>query len=815
MARSKLRPLTGRRSKVSLKNKTIMIQMVLLQIMTYAAVAWGYVSKTMKKRLQAQQNMALREAVDAPWYVPNRVLYDELRQVPVVIQMKERARKFFEKNERHRNVLIRDALDYDPRTIRQYSDGGEYCTKSNYGHTGSATHVDIQARQLQRDRRDLDEVRKVINVEEKSMEEIFHEEEPVDDSDLDRDYHPDKSSSMREAESDEGDLGNHQIKRSRKRVRNESSWIRNNARKFRNSGGEFIGHRKLLKPARAAQDLADHHCRYQCNSFSNEDRQQIFEDYWNLSSWNLQTAFLTACMETRAPLKRKLGVEPRKQASVQIKLVGKRVCKLFLLKTLNISQKRYDNVLKKRNRTGVAPTDQRGRHTPANKISDNDIAIIKGHIKSFPKYSSHYSRVKNPHTKYLSGELSIHKMYNLYLQYCQENNIQNPVKESFYRFIFTTQFNLRFKRPHTDTCTICDILENKINNDNNPEVVNDSKIQKEIHLRKAEQARSAKNDVKKLGKDNPNTVNAICFDLEKTLPTPVLTCSKVFYLRQLWTYNFAIHNLANDQASMFMWHEGEASRGSQEIGSCLLRYVQQLPNSVEHIIAFSDNAGGQNKNNNIIKFWRHIVQTTSICRIDHKFLISGHSYMECDQDFGLIEKSKKKNQYVFVPDDWSKIVAQASRKFTVVRMRNEDFLSVEQMKKEIKDSIPGIRNIQWFRLEKDKPNILQYKNTLNEEMDFVHFDLRKQKKGRPNTQFDLTLLYPEPPSIKTAKYENLQQLLQFIPPIYHNFYSSLRHRGSVASATNENREVDANVSQRDICVENSADVSAEWESDDD
>ncbi|CAH1967412.1 unnamed protein product [Acanthoscelides obtectus] len=119
MARSRLRPLTGRRSKVSLKNKTIMIQMVLLQIMTYAAVAWGYVSKTMKKRLQAQQ---LREAVDAPWYVPNRVLYDELRQVPVVIQMRERVRKFFEKNERHRNVLIKDALDYDPRTIRRNLD---------------------------------------------------------------------------------------------------------------------------------------------------------------------------------------------------------------------------------------------------------------------------------------------------------------------------------------------------------------------------------------------------------------------------------------------------------------------------------------------------------------------------------------------------------------------------------------------------------------------------------------------------------------------------------------------------------------------
>ncbi|CAH2017534.1 unnamed protein product [Acanthoscelides obtectus] len=44
-----------------------MIQMVLLPIMTYAAVAWGYVSKTLNKRLQAQQNIALRETVDAPW----------------------------------------------------------------------------------------------------------------------------------------------------------------------------------------------------------------------------------------------------------------------------------------------------------------------------------------------------------------------------------------------------------------------------------------------------------------------------------------------------------------------------------------------------------------------------------------------------------------------------------------------------------------------------------------------------------------------------------------------------------------------------
>jgi hypothetical protein len=118
----------------------------------------------------------------------------------------------------------------------------------------------------------------------------------------------------------------------------------------------------------------------------------------------------------------------------------------------------------------------------------------------------------------------------------------------------------------------------------------------EDHLQQAEAAQTAKNKAKGWAKELPDTTKAICFDFQKTLPTPVLTYSKVYYLRQLWTYSFCIHDLASGQANMYIWHEGEASHGSQEIGSCLLRYVQELPQSVKHNEAFSDNAGGQNKN---------------------------------------------------------------------------------------------------------------------------------------------------------------------------------------------------------------------------
>lgn len=57
-------------------------------------------------------------------------------------------------------------------------------------------------------------------------------------------------------------------------------------------------------------------------------------------------------------------------------------------------------------------------------------------------------------------------------------------------------------------------------------------IQKELHLRTAESAReqvtAAVEEVK-----NDDSHVAICFDLQKILPSPVLTCSKVYYSRQL------------------------------------------------------------------------------------------------------------------------------------------------------------------------------------------------------------------------------------------------------------------------------------------
>lgn len=95
-----------------------------------------------------------------------------------------------------------------------------------------------------------------------------------------------------------------------------------------------------------------------------------------------------------------------------------RVCKTAFLRTHAVTNGRLSHVLKAyADNSGSPHSDLRGRHTPVNKTTD-DVAFVKDHIQSFPKYRSHYSRATNPIRQYLHPDLSITKMYLLYKDVC-------------------------------------------------------------------------------------------------------------------------------------------------------------------------------------------------------------------------------------------------------------------------------------------------------------------------------------------------------------------------------------------------------------
>lgn len=166
----------------------------------------------------------------------------------------------------------------------------------------------------------------------------------------------------------------------------------------------------------------------------------------------------------------------------------------------------------------------------------------------------------------------------------------DPVSRFVFRQIFRTNFNLSFHPPITDSCKVCDSLEQKIKFDVDEDELTNLKTRKELHLRKAEAARSGMKKDAELGTNPDNDVAVIAFDLISTLPTLHLSTSVCYYKRQLWTYCLGIHNLSSNTAHMYVWNESQASRGPQEIGTCLMHYMKNF-GSTSNLIMYSDQCG--------------------------------------------------------------------------------------------------------------------------------------------------------------------------------------------------------------------------------
>ncbi|KAJ4430546.1 hypothetical protein ANN_19134 [Periplaneta americana] len=247
-----------------------------------------------------------------------------------------------------------------------------------------------------------------------------------------------------------------------------------------------------------------------------------------------------------------------------------------------VNDRRLSRALKNY-REGKPPgEDLRGRKP--RKIDPAKIAFIEQHINSFPVCESHYTRNDNVNRKYLSLLLNIRRMYDLYKEACLKGN-REFVKESCYRHIFNTQFNLHLQKPRKYTCKNCDSYKIK-KMDTNLTVEEKAALETtyELHLRKAERAR----ECVKRDSSNPNTeMYVISMDLQKALPFPILTISDAYYKRNLYVYNFGINDMKIKAGYFYYWDEAIAARGSLEIASSLLIHFKKVLSSkpaIKHIV---------------------------------------------------------------------------------------------------------------------------------------------------------------------------------------------------------------------------------------
>jgi hypothetical protein len=75
--------LIGRNSKLSLDNKILLYKTIIKPIWVYGVEIWGCASKTNISIIQRSQSKILRMITNAPWYVSNITLHEDLK-VPIV-----------------------------------------------------------------------------------------------------------------------------------------------------------------------------------------------------------------------------------------------------------------------------------------------------------------------------------------------------------------------------------------------------------------------------------------------------------------------------------------------------------------------------------------------------------------------------------------------------------------------------------------------------------------------------------------------------------------------------------------------------------
>jgi len=170
------------------------------------------------------------------------------------------------------------------------------------------------------------------------------------------------------------------------------------------------------------------------------------------------------------------------------------------------------------------------------------------------------------------------------------------------------------------------------------------------------------------------------FDLEKILQIPQSEVSSFYYKRKLATYNFTIYDIGKKEGYCFMWDESGGKRGSNEISTCILKFMKiKKENGIKELSFYFDNCAGQNRNRFIYSMWEYATYSLKV-NIMHKFLEKGHAENEGDSMHATIE-CVKKNKAIYVSVQWVTLVrcAKVKKPYIFFEMCNQDFFDFKPL----------------------------------------------------------------------------------------------------------------------------------------
>lgn len=590
------------------------------------------------------------------------------------------------------------------------------------------------------------------------------------------------------------------------RKRRPRIWKRNIAKACRNSGQQYIGHRGDVKPMKHVQPNPCRKCQHQCSQWTEEERQQQFDSYWKLDhqqkrDWIVSHAEVKFPSRTKGDTRRQFTINYFMELGENGTKVP--VCSQFFLATLNIGRRLVHYTLQNKLMGGTAKPDRRGTHRPANKTTNEMEEEVIIFISTLPAVPSHYCRSQSTR-KYLPVDFrNLSFVYRLYSKNRNEKK-EKSVSEAVFRKIFQTKFNIGFHLPKKDKCVTCEKFKNT-SEDSRTEALQQTQTQHEMEKNAMYKEHSYDQNVPRTDK----TVLCCSFDLQAVLATPRSESVLLFYSRKYATYNFTVYESVSRRGQCFVWGEAEGRRGSNEIATCLHRYIlsvdRRKASQVTHIVMYCDSCGGQNRNRTVLAMLKYTLSLTkNVTQITVKFLLPGHTYMPADSMHATIERFTKRRA-VWAPSVWPTIMGLARTDpgpYEVNTMRHTDFLDFmgaagRLIPNQLKDTQQN--NIKWQSVR-----VIDIKKGRDEAtMRFSFVDgaessvplqtPRMRSRNRKGSAVQLKAAYDGRLPVSTAKFNDLKRLCDdgIIPAEYRNEYLSLPTDATTADCLPETDEEDS------------------------
>ena len=509
-----------------------------------------------------------------------------------------------------------------------------------------------------------------------------------------------------------------------------------------------------------------------CSNFTEETRKGIFSHFWIMKTWEERKTYVRSLVQCGAKKQVKVALDSRRENSFSFYMQNEnkekqQVCRNMFATTIGMSVKTVNNWLRETQTPEETRRDP--KHPKSGKtlpVSAADRESRKEWLNKIPTVPSHYCRQTDTYKgkKFIMPGKSLTQLHKDYTTDCSGEG-KRAVGQRFFSETFYKE-NFSFFRPRKDQCDLCIGFQQG----------NCTRESYDIHITRKIAAQQEKIKDKDRADE---TCSVWTMDVQSVMTCPRTNASALYYRTKLTLHNMTYFNLKTKEAFCYVYDETNGSLSSQMFGWLHHRHFSQYlakNPSVKKLVIYSDGCGYQNKCSSVANCFLQLALEQGIT-IEQKYLVSGHTQMECDSMHSVIER-RICNCDIFVPRDYI-VAMQAARstpfpyEVSEVTFSEPQALSgeyIRSIRPGKKAGDPTVSDVCAYQYTATDGNAqISYK--LFWDDDWKHLPERLSPQRKFWQQMNVERL-----PITTRKYNDLQAMKSVMPQSVHHFYDNLPHK---------------------------------------